>query len=170
LPLTNYKKNNGQYGNLLKANKALIGARFSNGNGAFFKGAIDELRIYNRALEISELTSLYDENGTSFKSISEIETLIIGENSDENSKERTKNAIRIYPNMEKDHIYMDSEKNYFGYKIKIVSKLNKVVFKKTINQLQYYIDLKTWNGKGNYFVQVYDRKGNLIDVNKIILQ
>jgi hypothetical protein len=170
LPLTDYKTNNGHFGNFQNANKVLIGTRYSNGNGAFFNGSLDELRIYNRALSHSEIESLFYENLTIFQSIADTNALVISTDSVDTDNDQFVSAIRIYPNKEKDHIYIDSQENGFGYKIKIINTLNKVVFRQTISQQQYFIDFGTWSGKGNYFVQIYDNTGYLIDVKKIILK
>jgi len=169
LPLTDYKSNNGHFGNIANANKMLIGSRYSNGMGAFFNGSLDELRIYNRVLNINEISNLFYESKTYFESVEDIESLVIAADTLESDSEPTISAIRIYPNNEKDQLYIDSDERYFGYKIKIINTLDKVIFKKTINQAMYLINLDSWSGAGNYFVQIFDSKGNLIDVKKIVL-
>jgi hypothetical protein len=170
LPLTDYKTNNGHFGEIPNANKILIGTRYSNGYGAFFNGSLDELRIYNRALDISEISTLFYENVAAFQSITDTGSLIITTDSVDMNPELFTYAIKIYPNKEKDHIYIDSDENFFGYKIKILNTLNKVVYNQIIKHSQYLVDLNSWSGKGKYFVQIFDPKGNLFDVKKIVLQ
>jgi hypothetical protein len=169
LPLTDYKTNSGHFANFTSANKVLIGTRYSNGNGAFFNGSLDELRIYNRALDRSEISNLFFENVTYFNSMVDAEALIIN-NSEEVEQEQYPPSIIIYPNNLKDHLYINADQDYIGYKVKIINSSNKVVYKKTIELPQYEIDLSTWTGKGIYFVQIFDIKGNILDIKKIVLQ
>lgn len=44
------------------------------------------------------------------------------------------------------------------------------VFKSQITLQQFYIDLSSWSGKGLFYVQILNSKGNAVDVRKIILE
>ncbi len=60
--------NNGSYGGLTTVTELSIGARDSGNPGAFFNGALDELRIYNRALSAAEIAVLYRAGAPEFRS------------------------------------------------------------------------------------------------------
>lgn len=57
----NYGTNNGHYGNVTNAAKAVIGTRYANSFGCFYNGSLDDFRIYNRVLNVTEINSLYNE-------------------------------------------------------------------------------------------------------------
>jgi len=57
----NYGTNNGHYGGAPNVDKAVIGARYSNGLSSFFNGSIDDFRVYNRALDSTGISALYHE-------------------------------------------------------------------------------------------------------------
>jgi hypothetical protein len=115
-------------------------------------GKIDDVRIYNRALDQTEVTALYNET--------------LGVNS------LTFNTLKVYPNPAKDHITIDLGNNteLTGGQVRILNILGQTVFKGTINQQQTAIDLSNYNGKGAYFVHIFDQNNNSVGVKKIILQ
>jgi len=162
-----------------------------------FKGKIDDVRIYNRALNSTEIESLYFENycfetiydtittevfDTTYvtvydtipvyDSIAVTDTLIIdavltGINPPDNI-----NTLKIYPNPTKDFIIINTG-NYSGmqdYSIKIVNLLGATVFETLIQQPVYEINLSTWTGKGVYLLKIFDNTSQDISVKKIVLQ
>lgn len=165
----NYGTNNGHYGNLPNAAKVSIGTRYVSGYGAFYNGSLDDFRIYNRSLDSTEISALFNE-GICYETVSVTDTLIINANLVGFQPVTYANTIKIYPNPTKDHIYIKSDNNSYGYQIKIINTLSQIVYQATINQAQYFIDLNTWSGNGTYFVQLYDSNGNLLEVRKIVLQ
>lgn len=58
----NYGTNNGHYGNISNPTRALVGTRYVYGNGVFHSGSIDDLLVYNRVLNSTEITAIYTEN------------------------------------------------------------------------------------------------------------
>ena len=160
--------------------------QYQNGNGSFaigaklgwvghpdpallFDGKIDDVRIYNRLLNIAEIEAIANE-GLCYETITVTDTLIINANITGFNPVAFQNTIKIYPNPASDHLYIDTDNNSNGYEIKIINTLSQIVFQTTISQAQYDIDLNTWTGNGTYFVQFYNTDGNLIDVKKIIIQ
>ncbi len=141
----------------------------NTGYVGFYEGVLDDIRIYNRALNQSEITSLYNEN-ICYQNITVTDTLIINGNFSGYNPVTYVNTIKIYPNPTHDHIYITSDNNSIGYQIKIINTLSQIVYQTTINQTQYDVDLNTWTGNGTYFVQLYDTNGNLLEVRKIILE
>jgi hypothetical protein len=62
----NHGINNGHYGNLTVAGYATLGAEnYNNGYHAFYHGLMDDIRIYNIALNAAQVDSLYHETSTS---------------------------------------------------------------------------------------------------------
>lgn len=152
LPIScDWGTNNGSYGNTPGAVFAVIGARNYYGLGAFYKGTLDDLRIYNRVLNYSEIDALNNE-------LVGIEPV------------RASNGINIYPNPAKNRINIETANHSLGYQIKIVNTLNQIVYQAAIDQMQLSIDLNNWTGKGIYFAQLFDVKGDLMETRKIVLE
>lgn len=137
----------------------------------YFKGKIDDIRIYNRALNAQEIQTLYNEN-ICFQTITVTDTLIINANLTGYNPVTYANTIKIYPNPTNDHITIDygSYSTLTGYTLKITNSLGQIVFTSPINQPQSYIDLNGWNGNGIYFVHLIDAQSNTVDIRKIVLQ
>ena len=81
-------------------------------------------------------------------------------------------TLKIWPNPANDHIIIDNGNIAIlsGYKVKIESILGQEVFKSSINQQQFSVDLSTWSGKGVYLVHIIDNQDNIIVTKKIVLQ
>jgi len=157
-------------GSIIKPNSTLLTiGNWPQDFGGGWNGKIDDIRIYNRALNSTEVSSLYNES-LCYETITVTDTLIINANITGYNPITFNNTIKIYPNPASDHLYIDTDNNSNGYEIKIINTLSQIVFQTTINQTQYEIDLNTWTGNGTYFVQFYNTDGNLIDVKKIIIQ
>jgi len=147
-----------------------IGAGNNRGTiESFFKGDLDDIRIYRKILSQEDIANIYNEN-ICFETITVTDTLIINANLTSFSPITYNNTIKIYPNPASDHITINVDNNSIGYRIVIINSLSQTVFEETLSQSQYYIDLNNWTGNGTYFVQFYNSEGNLIDVKKIILQ
>jgi hypothetical protein len=143
-------------------------------NAGFFKGEIDDLGIWNRALEYSEIEDLYNASSCInilYDTISVQDTLIINAKLSGTTPLQT-NLIKVYPNPAKDHLVIDFS-NYSsmaGYEINILDVAGKSVYKSLINKSSVKIDLNTWTGKGVYFIRIFDIQGNRIENRKIIIQ
>jgi hypothetical protein len=161
-------------GTINKANDYFtIGARYSGSNANdFFIGELDELRLYNRELSDSEITSLYNE-GLCKQSISVTDTLVINANFTGFNPVTYANTIKVYPNPTHDKITIDCGNNFStlnGYTIKITNSLSQAVYTSKVTQQSATIDLSTWTGRGIYFVHLIDGNGSTIDIKKIVLQ
>jgi hypothetical protein len=80
--------------------------------------------------------------------------------------------IMVYPNPTNDHITIDygGYANMSGYTLKVTNTLGTTVFTTAINQKTSYVGLNDWCGHGVYFIYINDKKGNTIDIKKIIKQ
>jgi hypothetical protein len=124
-------------------------------NPVYFKGKLDDIGIWNRALDSTEISNLF--NGGSATS---------------NTILRYDENVKIFPNPTNDHITIDAGNlnAMNGYSIRITNSLGQQMFQSAINQQQFYLDLTTWTGNGMYYVNIIDPNGNIIDIKKIVLQ
>jgi hypothetical protein len=120
----------------------------------WYKGTIDDIGIWNRALTDQEISDLYLSSN-------------VGVN-----ESNFLNEIQIYPNPTNDHITIDAGNltTMNGYSIKIEDAQGQQVFQNAVTQQQFYIDITTWGGNGLYFVRIIDPQGNTVDIKKIVLQ
>ena len=161
----------------LSTNSATIQANFlfgldeilNNGN-RYWKGKLDDIGIWNRALDAIEVSNLYYGNAC-YQSITVTDTLIIHTNIMGFNPITYQNTIKIWPNPTNDHITIDNGNfsTFSDYQIKINNALGQQVFQSIINQKQLYVDMSTWGGNGIYFVHIMDKQGNTLDIRKIVL-
>ena len=137
----------------------------------YFKGKLDDIGIWNRALTQQEITSLYNGN-LCFQTITVTDTLLINTNLTGFNPVTYQNTIKIWPNPTNDHITIDNGNlaNLTGYQIKISNALGQQVFQSAITQQQFYVDMSTWGGNGIYFVNLINAQGVTIETRKIVLQ
>lgn len=158
---------------LLSNMPLLIGQGYLNNKPIHsnFKGDIDDIGIWNRVLTANEVSELHS-NGICYQYVTVTDTLVINANITGFNPIAYQNTIKIYPNPARDHITIDNGDitTLAGYKLKIMNSAGQQVFQSSINQQQFYIDLRTWTGTGLYFVHVIDGAGNTIDIKKIVLQ
>ncbi|GDX48754.1 hypothetical protein LBMAG25_15720 [Bacteroidota bacterium] len=139
--------------------------------GRAYKGHIDDIGIWNRALTQQEITNLYNA-GICYQYVTVTDTLLINTNLTGFNPVTYQNTIRIYPNPSNDHITIDygNFASLNGYQLLIENSLGQQMFQTAINQQSNYISLASWSGNGIYFVHIIDPQGNTIDIRKIVLQ
>ena len=137
----------------------------SLGQYEYYKGAIDDMFIYNRALTQDEIANLYYAENT-------CQSLVINTGVLSFNPPVYNNTVTIYPNPANDQITIDCGNlaNVSGWTIKIVNTLGQEVFSGAMNTQQYVVPLNSWSGQGIYFVKIYDGSNNLMNTKKIILQ
>lgn len=123
-----------------------------SGNDAFIKGKIDEVVLYNRALIGSEVTTIYS-NG--FNSGIESAT--------------SSTSIRIFPVPTRDYLTVacDEFSQEDTYLLKISNATSVELSTTAINQKTSIIDMSTYPA-GMYFIQITDKTGNTLKIEKII--
>jgi hypothetical protein len=151
--------------------KAIVGAGRGSVN-SYFKGIIDDIRIYNRKLTPTEIALIKNE-GACAKKIQVIDTLIIKANLTGSNPDLYEHSILVYPNPAKDYVVIDCGPNYASishFSLKIVNAIGQNVFVSKINKQKFNINLSTWTGAGLYLVYLVDSENNIRDVKKLILR
>lgn len=126
------------------------------GNPYFFDGLMDDIRIYNRALDTTEINMLCDET---FNGISDLSAF--------------SNTINVYPNPTNAYLYFNLDNNSGSdknYNVKIINSLSQIICQSTINQQKNFIDLSAITCNGIYFIELYDSFENLVAVKKVSLE
>lgn len=150
--------------------KLLLGTTRSQDK--FFKGMIDDVRIYNRVLTPAEIESIYYDNYC-VKHISVTDTLIISMNMTGFNPLTFKHNLKFYPNPTKNKLNIDCGGDYNALKdhtIRITNSTGSVMFTNKISQQTFQMDLSSWSGSGLYLIYILDSQGTIVDVRKIILQ
>lgn len=144
-----------------------IGKSPSSSPQRFFKGSIDDIGIWNRALTQQEIINLYNSANTN-----ECLTMTINTGALNTNPVTYTSIVNIYPNPANDHITIDCGDltTVQGWNIKITNLLGQEVFNQPMNTQQYYVPLNSWTGQGVYFVKIINAQNEVVNIKKIILQ
>jgi hypothetical protein len=156
--------------------------------GRFFKGRIDDIAIYNRALTPEEVLQLYTLNACTFTiydtvtvtetiydtvsvSLSTTDTLIINTliTAVDPAQE---NTFLVYPNPASTQITINNGNVTIlgGYTMRITNSLGQDIYNQNITQSEVTLDLSTWSGNGLYVLYIIDPQQNIVAVKQIVLQ
>lgn len=138
----------------------------------YFKGIIDEIRIYNRVLSQNEIEAIYND-GACTNLISVSDTLVINTNLAGSNPVSYKNPIKVYPNPTKDQVVIDCGSDYSvmgNNTIMITNSQGRTLFSSKISQQEFQLSLASWSGPGLYLLYILDSQNNVIDVKKIVLE
>jgi hypothetical protein len=134
----------------------------------YFKGAIDDIKIYNRALSQSEINSLFTEN-VCISNITVTDTLKISSISGINELPENFGLVKVYPNPTKDVINIVASNPSSNYSIQIVNNLGTVVYTGSLSNASTKVNLNTL-GKGMYYIKILDISNNVLDTRKLVLE
>ncbi|MFM2266326.1 MAG: hypothetical protein RLZ77_1746, partial [Bacteroidota bacterium] len=111
-----------------------------------FKGKIDDIGIWNRALTQEEIVGLFNAQSNT------CETLVINSGPLSFNPPTYASTVTIYPNPANDQITIDCGNlaNVSGWSIKIVNAIGQEVFTGEMNTQQYVVPLNSWSGQGLY--------------------
>lgn len=154
----------------------VIGNTIPNSIGQYekYKGAIDDIGIWNRALTPSEISQLYNQNQC-FTNTTVTDTLVInvGQLSYINPIAYANN-ITLYPNPANTQINIsfNNVTDLTGGTIAFINSSGQQVATTpiTLSGTSTTMSLATWGGSGLYFVQILNAQGQILDIKKIILQ
>jgi hypothetical protein len=138
----------------------------NSGNFEFYQGKLDDIGIWNRALNQQEITNLYKSTSSSECLTMTINTGVLSTN-----PVTYTSSVSIYPNPANDQITIDCGNlaNVSGWSIKITNMLGQEVFSQPMNTQQYLVPLNTWSGQGMYFVKIINAQNEVVNIKKIIL-
>jgi len=140
----------------------------------FFQGKIDDICIWNRALNASEVQQLYN-TGIYFQTVTgSCDTLLFNANITGFNPVTYQNQVKVFPNPAKDNLVIDCGANFntlTGYSIKILNTMGQSVYNSLITQQVTNIPLTTptWS-PGAYIVQFINTTGTVIEAKQIIIQ
>ena len=155
--------------------KLNIGSRYDvfNSRCCYFKGAIDDVCFWNRALTQTEITNLFNAN-ICYQNITVTDTLVINVGQMGFNPVTYANNITIYPNPASTQVTISFNNitDLNGGTIKIINSLGQQVATTpiTTSGTNTSMTLSTWGGSGLYFVQIVNPQGQIVDIKKIILQ
>jgi uncharacterized protein (TIGR02145 family) len=153
-----------------------------------WKGQIDDIAIYNRALTPEEVQQLYTLNACTFTiydtvtvtqtvydtvsvSVSTTDTLIINTliTAVQPAQE---NTFLVYPNPAGSQITINNGNVGIlgGYTLRITNSAGQEVYNQNITQAEVTLDLSNWGGNGLYVLYITDPQGEIIAVKQIVLQ
>lgn len=83
-----------------------------------------------------------------------------------------KNNITVYPNPAKDKLTIDfgDMMNIEGFEMQIFNSIGQKISSNTIDKKEFEISLKDLNAKGIYYLKIFDKNQNIIQIEKILLQ
>jgi len=164
----------------------LFGKAIWAADGNLFQGNLDDIGIWERALNANEIQQLYTLNACTFTiydtvtvteivydtvSISTTDTLII-ETLITSIEPAQENTFLVYPNPANTQITINNG-NFgilSGYELKITNSLGQDVFNAEITQQEVTLHISTWGGNGLYILYIQEPNGNTIAVKQIVLQ
>jgi hypothetical protein len=140
-------------------------------NYRFFKGKIDDVGMFNRALTQEEITDLYKAN-LCYEYITVTDTLIINLNPTGFNPVTYANTILMYPNPTSEELTINygDFASLAGYTLKIFNSIGQEIHSVNINQQQEVLQLGSWGGAGTYQVVIYNAQGVPVDTRAIVLQ
>ncbi len=124
------------------------------GNGSFFNGVIDDIGIWNRALDSCEILDLYNASINSCtNSINELDNKL----------------IKLFPNPSNGVVNLEISQ-HTNCQIILTNILGEEVLSKSFNSNKLQLNLNKLDSKGTYFIKVLNSTGNVIAIKKLIYQ
>ena len=136
------------------------------GSPEYLNGKLDDVGIWNRALNQDEIISLYQAEVS-------CQSLVINSGTLSSFNPPVyQSTVTIYPNPANEQITIDCGNlaNVVGWNIKITNMLGQEVFNQPMNTQQYVVPLNSWTGQGMYFVKIINAQNEVVNIKKIILQ
>lgn len=154
---------------------SVVGNDISN-KFRYFQGAIDDLKIYHRALSELELKYLqYDYPKSCKETVYETvqDTLEIEIRIVTNTLSfQGVSQIKVYPNPSSTHVDFDFGPALIdaGYMFKIVNDIGIIEYEDDILTDFLSVDLSHFSGGELYFISFYDSQGKLLETKKLLIK
>jgi hypothetical protein len=149
-----------------------IGGIKSSSTGVFanfLNGTVDDIRVYNRALNQTEITALYNES-TCFKTVTVSDTLRISTITGLNELPLNFGTIKVFPNPTNDVLNISVSNPSPNYTIKITNSTSQTLFTTQLTTSSYQLNLNTLGAKGLYFIQILDNTNKVLETKKLVLE
>ena len=152
--------NNAEYYNQNKpiltqpGNSLNIGRNFYQdleGN-SYYKGSIDEMRIYNRALSDAEIKTIATE---------EVVTEIYNIQSEFG-------LVKIFPNPSSNSITISINNPSENFTINIINQQSEIIHSEIINESIFQVQLSKFK-PGLYLIQIVDLNKNILETKKLVI-
>jgi hypothetical protein len=140
----------------------------------YYSGILDDIGIWNRALDSSEVAQLYNTGLCTQTIAGSCDTLIFNANITGFNPVTYANQVKVYPNPASDNLVIDCGSNFTGlngYSMRITNLLGQTVYNSPVTAQITNIQLNppTWVN-GTYVVQFVHPNGTLVDTKRIIIQ
>lgn len=149
----------------------VLGASRSAAN-SYFKGLLDDIRIYNRTLNQAEITSIWMDGKTPVWT-SICDTLRIKMALSDAGNNTYRHTFSVYPNPAKSRLMIDFGSYYQelgNLSISISNSLGQTLYNGTVNKQLLELDLGLWTGKGLYMLEISESHGKVLERKKILLE
>jgi hypothetical protein len=161
--LNTNESNYGNYNTSTGGNDALyssvtnvyVGSREPNLDN-YFKGKVDDIRIYNRILNSAEIDSLFREEACPLTSINEVNKSI-------------PTTIEIYPNPNNGIFHLKLSSASENSRIQIVDMSGKSVYNELVDDGLYAFELNNINFDNGIYYVLYHSKDGILS-KKVIIQ
>jgi hypothetical protein len=130
---------------------AIGGSDYHIEGGLFYRGSIDDFRVYNRELSNNEIQELFNEVD------------VTGIKNHEESF-----SYNVYPNPTTGKINIES-KSTDSFKVKIISIAGSTIFESELCKESYIVDLTPESVSGLFLLQIIDKDNNLIKSKKLVI-
>jgi hypothetical protein len=141
----------------------------NNSNNYWYKGSIDDIAIYSRAITSAEVLSLY-QNGYCQKTITVMDTLMISSTLGVNSIQPDFGTVKIYPNPSNSLLNVAVSKPSNNYTLNIYNSTGTEVYSAVLNTSSAQISLSSLGSAGLYIIRIYDSNNNILDTRKLIYE
>ncbi|MEY5049756.1 MAG: hypothetical protein RLZZ175_3115 [Bacteroidota bacterium] len=141
----------------------------SNIGDNFYNGSLDDIRIYNRALNQTEILALYNENQC-LSTISVTDTLKIGKITGLNTIPDNFGLVKVYPNPAKDVLNISVSNPNASYSIQITNQLGQVLYTNSLSNNSLQVNVNSLGASGLYFIKILDLSNNVLDTRKLVLE
>lgn len=130
---------------------AIGGADYNLSGGLYYRGSIDDFRVYNRVLSNNEIQELFNEGKiTGIK------------------KQEADFSYNVYPNPTTGKINIVSKSSDL-FKVKIISISGSTIFESELSKESFIVDLTPESVSGLFLLQIIDKDNNLIKSEKLII-
>lgn len=157
-------------------NGIVLGDNRSMNNDNSLNGLIDDLSIYDYAMDSAQIANITEATCDFTNIINVYDTTFIAVNDTlivdilSSTNQTFINTIKVYPNPAKDFLYINNGNftSINNYIYEIINTNGAKIFTQRVSTAETTIDINTWP-EGIYFLNIYNATGGLVEVKKIIL-